>query len=802
MTNYLFLFCFLLFYAAFGRKILGFLAIKNLPAEEKPLFSIALGLGAVSLLFFALGCLGLIYGWLICSLFAAICFFSAKEFIPAGHDLASAVSFLFRFFRKRSVLLILLLLLLSGFIIINLLSALVPITEYDSLSYHLFAPKKYIAHHAIFPMPDSLQSYWPLAVEITYIPFLLLGRPELASLLSFAMGIFIVSLIIVFINKYISQNPLVSALAALLFYCQPVVNLLSTTPKIDLAFTLFSLLTLFSLFNWYYQNNNRWLWLASIFLGLTASIKLTGIFFFPIFFVGVFFALLNKKNNWPSAFSSACAYSSLALLFFLPWLVKTCFWTGDPIYPFLTSFNGHRFSHMDVLAVTLRQYLRLFWDITFNYDKVTWGFLGNLAPYFLALFPMIFMIKVRPARNIIVLLLLALTIITIVFLTGFSLRFIIPAIVLLSIVLASSYFDFLGKIGYKQKIFIIALLLLAFGTDLVASRQMFMADKSSVVFGFEKKIDYLAEQPPLSLAFFANRSLPLNAKIFSPHNAAGYYYNSEFVSGYLEFSRYYEDFEKINNPTAAIEKLKRLGVTHLAINTYFVDGWWHKNLLFKFYSGKFGGRETFNNPFYQPGIKDFLDRNYECVYFDPYTFDRRQFYSQNAINRLIAAINKDNYGVSRVENLEQLNALLVRPDWFTIWSRKKNNNNLSLGIIVKKPLWDKIRNNQQLLTKFFKNPTDELLIIKSDKLDELIKLACGEKDNLLPARSLVDTLQPILLLKDLAKKTNLYPSNNLLAYQQREITRLNRLTMELTYPKLCPGNGNIVRSDHFFLYKL
>ncbi|MFH1386299.1 MAG: phospholipid carrier-dependent glycosyltransferase [bacterium] len=810
MTNYAILFCFLLIYAAFGRKILGFLTVKDLVAEEKPLFSIALGLGASSLLLFALGCLGFIYGWIIFFLFVAIIIFSASEFIPAGHDLASSVTFLFSHFRKRSVLLALFLLLLTSFVLINLLSALVPVTEYDSLSYHLFTPKKYIAHHSFYPMPDSLQSYWPLAVEITYIPFLLLGRPELASLLSFAMGIFIVYLIIVFINKYISQNPLVSALAALLFYCQPVVNLLSTTPKIDLAFTFFSLLILFSLFNWYYKDDNKWLWLASIFLGLTASIKLTGIFFFPIFFVGVIIALLSKKNkptyasSLTYAFLPACAFSSLALLFFLPWLLRTFIWTGDPIYPFLTSFNGHRYTFIGGHDKTFLQYLRLFWDITFHAEKFFGDWVGQLPPYFLALFPMLFFVRKKLTSIIITLLLISLAYINVLFFTGFGTRYLLPVIVLFSSITAFVYFNFLEKLNRKTAIILSLIILVSFSCDLWVRRNAFVNFKLPVILGRQGTNFYLAKNDPWNnakQALIANDHLPPNAKIFSANSSCGYYFNQDFIAGTLELSRYYEDFEQVKSAPAAIEKLKAMGITHLAINTQYLDAWWRQNLLFRFYTHKLGGRNLFANPFYQPETKDFLDQNYDCVYYDPYIFDRSQFYSQNVIDRLLEAINKDNYGVNRVENLEQLNALLVKPDWFTIWSRKKTNKDLSQGIIPKSILKDNPHDSQSFLALFFKNPADESLIIKYDKLEELVKIACTGKDNSKPAKSLVETLQPILLLKNLAKKTSRYPSDNLLSYQQREITRLNRLTIELTYPTICPQDGNTT-VDHFIMYKL
>ncbi|MFH1386996.1 MAG: glycosyltransferase family 39 protein [bacterium] len=808
MINYLLLVIFLLIYSALGCKLLGYLAIKDFPAEEKTIFSLALGLGTVSLLLFSLGCLGLLYGWIIGLLFVVISIFSIREFVPASRNLASAASFLYAYFRKKSVLLILLLLLLFGFILINFLSSLVFTPDYDSLSYHLFTPKKYLAHHSIYPMPDSFQSYWSLALEMVYIPFLLLGRPELAGLLSFVISILIIYLIIIFINKYISQNPLVGALAALLYYDQPYITLLSTTPKNDLAFAFFSLLILFSLFNWYHEDNNKWLWLAAIFLGLTVSIKLTGMLFFPIFFVGLFIALLYKKNkstcasSYASAFLTACAFSFLAFLPLLPWLAKTYLWTGYPFYPFLTSFNGHKYTFIGGHDKTFLQYLQMFWDVTFNCNKFMVGWDGPLPPYFLAIFPMLIVIRKQLTKKMISLLLISLVFITFLFFTGFGIRYLLPAIVLLSIILAFAYFSFLEKQGWVQKTFITVVLLFFFCIDLLISCQLFMNSKLPVICGLEKRIDYLSRLQPISLATFVNNNLPPKAKIFSPHNSAGYYFDQEFISGFIEFSRYYEDFEQVKSIPEAVLKLKKMGVTHLSINTQFLDGWWRKHVLFIFYSHKVGGRNPFANPFYRPEIKDWLDRNCECVYSDPNTFNQAQFFNQIAINRLLEAINNDNYGIDKLKSLEQLNTLLTSPDWLAAWSQKKKNRLLGQGIIPRSILEKNISMNRTLLAKFFDNPTEESLVIKYDQFETIVKLACQEKDNLSSAKKLVETLQPFLLLKGLVKEIASYPKNNLAIYQQNNISKLNRLTIELTYPTLCPSQGSTIRSDHFFLYKL
>ncbi|MFH1386995.1 MAG: hypothetical protein ABIH50_04965 [bacterium] len=734
MINYFLLTLFLLVFFAFGQKILGCLAIKDLPPEEKPLYSIGLGLGMISLLILLLGCLGLLYSWIIWTLLAIIIIFSTKELIPVCHNLAGSVMFLCHHFQRRSVLLILLLQLLLGFIFINLISALAPITDYDSLSYHLLAPKKYIAHHRLYPMPDSFQSYWTLAIEITYIPFLLLGRPELASLLSFFLSILTIYLIIVFINKYISQDPLVSVFAALIFYSQPVVAWL-ITPKIDLGFTFFSLLILFSLFNWYYQNNKKWLWLASIFLGLTTCIKLTGIYYFPIFFIYIFFVSLYKNNKatYTSSFTyallTAGAFSLFALLFPLPWLAKTFVWTGDPFYPFLTSFNGHKYVFIGGHDKTLIQYLRLPFDLTFHFNKFSdWGE-QSPSPYFLFLLPTLITLKRKSAKNIILLLILSVVIITLLFFSTITLRYLLPAFALLSICLALAFFNFLEKIDFKLKYLFIVILIFSLSRNLLINQQrnLFLNKLLSII-SPNKKAAYLNKADPWSAynpAVFANSHLHPNAKIFSPHNSAGFYFNQEFISGQLEFSRYYEDFEQVKSFPDALLKLKKMGFTHLLINTTFYYGWWRKNWLAKFNNHKLGNHNLFANPFYQPEIKDWLDRNYECIYNEPYLFTSSQFNSQNAINRLLNAINYDNYGIEKINNLEQLNNLLAKPNWYSIWRQKQQ----ALSVVGR------------------------------------------------------------------------YPKSASLAYQKREINKLNRLTIELTYPNLCPWNGSL-QADHYFIYKL
>ena len=76
----------------------------------------------------------------------------------------------------------------------------------------------------------------------------------------------------------------------MIYYSQPVVRKWIMTAKIDLGLTLFAMLMLMAYMDWLFdeaesdtRQGGNMLALSGVFLGLTASAKLSGIMFFPLF---------------------------------------------------------------------------------------------------------------------------------------------------------------------------------------------------------------------------------------------------------------------------------------------------------------------------------------------------------------------------------------------------------------------------------------------------------------------------------------------------------------------------------------
>lgn len=310
---------------AIGRTLTTRVSFNN-PLETIS-FSVALGLGAISFLIFLLGLFHLLYPpVLLVSLL--ICLIPASR-LP-GQLLRSVKG---KWPTKSSrilqwALLIAVILVVSApFFILPLY----PPTVWDTIQYHLAAPKIYMQQHALTFTPYLRYPVFPQTNQMLFTGALLLYDDVLAHLIQFLMMLTLAAAMIGFGKRHLTSRAGWWAAAALL--ATHLVIWLGSTAMVDAGLMLFVFLSAYALWNWYQEKEFFWLVLSGIFSGLAFGSKFTGAVF-PVIYCASLLATSSRRHR----FLAPLVLGGVALLVASPWLLRGIFYSGNPIFPFFEEF--------------------------------------------------------------------------------------------------------------------------------------------------------------------------------------------------------------------------------------------------------------------------------------------------------------------------------------------------------------------------------------------------------------------------------------------------------------------------------
>jgi hypothetical protein len=221
--------------------------------------------------------------------------------------------------------------------------ALSPHAPWDAAAYHLALPKQFIAAGGFRPVPMNVYSNWPLGTELLFAVAMLVQDHVLAKLLHFGFGL--LSLHAVFLACREFHRPASGWLAAPLLFANPVVVFEMTSAYVDLAYAFFLLSALLFMVRALRggRDANTALLLSGLCAGVLAGLKLNG-------FVGAaaigalslptLFASARRGEARPAMRDLSLRFALPVLLLWLPWLIKSAAYTGDPFYPLLHSLLG------------------------------------------------------------------------------------------------------------------------------------------------------------------------------------------------------------------------------------------------------------------------------------------------------------------------------------------------------------------------------------------------------------------------------------------------------------------------------
>ncbi len=544
------------------------------------LYRAGFALGALSLLVFFLGHLGLISApFLVSALIISLAIFfasfkrsdSSAPFKPLSNPEAA----------------LLILSLAAVLAIIPL--ALLPPTVRDEVIQHLALPKLYMQKGRIFEISSFGFSYLPQNIDLLYLIPLALGNDIMPRLIHLGFGALTGLLVYFYISDKAGRA--YGLLGFLLYISTPLVFNLSRMAYTDNAAALYSTLALFAALRWKEGFELKWLMLSAASAGFALGVKYNGAITLAL--IGAFILFCGaRRQGLAKALRAGALYIFIALLILSPWLVRNLVWGKSPFYPVyetaaLSSVRGEGFHVTGEMAPVGKRYLlykettldivllplRVFWE---GADNSIEKFDGVLNPLLLLFIPLAFIKKRGGDLKYLALfsLLFFFMAASIVDLATRYLMPIMPTVIVIAVFGAKFLLE--GRLKFAAIALLAALLLFngSYALGLYSRYRPF-----AYLQGAESRDDYLLRTlPDYKAVRYANLNLPKDAKVLLLFSGdRGFYWEREY-SYWDRTGVMFKDYLKTHNDEEKFRNVFSLhGFTHIFINERIMEDFVNNN---------------------------------------------------------------------------------------------------------------------------------------------------------------------------------------------------------------------------------
>ena len=529
-------------------------------------------LGIVATIYFLLGLAGYVGSSLLnlfvaVSLVAAAAFF-CKAFIDAlketnwvGHIIGVAILVI---------------------LIAQIVLSFVPPTARDELTHHLAIPRLYARAGRIIEVPMAPYAYYPMLLDMLYTPWVYWGYDSIPKLIH-GLFAFLTGLSL---YAYLARRmkAVYGLLGFFFFISMPAVLRLSHRAYVDLGVTFYATASLLYLLCFREEKNGvRWLLLAALSAGFAVAAKPNGLVaWLLLFFLLVWVSVRETEQGWKKILFQCVLFAVVGALPFLPWLAKNWLQTGNPFFPLLAGFFPAKgveggsaiYVSLGVFAKRDLLYGESWWQIAalplrlffFGRDDDPQYFDGVLSPALILLLPWAFKGKWLEEKKLLLGFAL-LFLLYALFLVDLRVRYILPIVPPLVILLIYGVFNVYLRIKRPAYLFV-ALLCFAAFHGYYLCRYFQDADPLGYLTGRESRAAYLTRMLPEYAAFqYVNRTLPPQAKIYllfigrrGYHCERDYFHDGGELPGFL-----LEAIRSAQEPAAIARQLKSKHLTHLLV---------------------------------------------------------------------------------------------------------------------------------------------------------------------------------------------------------------------------------------------
>ncbi len=558
----------------FGRRLTRRIQYQSF--LEQASFSVTLGLGVIAYLILLLGVLRLLYpSLLLLALLMglAICY-------PVWSGWPRELRVLWRKSKasgKRRIVFS-----LGGAVIVVALSIpilalpLYPPTAFDSIMYHLTSAKIYAQEHQLVYTPYLRYPVLPQTNQMLFTGALLVYDDILAQLIELLMMITLLTAVIAFGQRYFTTRA--GLWAAAILVGSPLVLWLGSVAYIDMGVTLFITTTIYAFWNWLESRQRYWLVLSAILCGLAVGTKSPPLFFLGILTIVALYVSFRERRYMPVGL-----FATVAILVAAPWFARSFYYTHNPVFPLFYEQFGHLFGFghsqgeyyrglLEALATTginREPAPMLLWHLatTGGIPPESHSILG--IPFLLL--PISLVVSLRKIR---VRGLLALFVAYLIFwlLTVRDLRFLVPALPLLSLMTAgtlvylASKLPWIENVARSRAVTVLVLVLLAYpGWRYGVLRKN---ERGPLPATPEQRDTYLGQLLPSYSAHKLLNNLKghgYTLYAMQDENLA-YFVDGVYKGDYFGPARYARIWDKLNNGQLLYNELKVLDADYFLIN--------------------------------------------------------------------------------------------------------------------------------------------------------------------------------------------------------------------------------------------
>ena len=563
-----------------GKKILSWLKVPLITRLEQYVFSAAAGYGLIAYGIFSLGVLHLLTVWAITLLLALLTLLTIPQWGEIITDLADLLQRIRKQIRSLGTIQRLSILIVIAIVLFSLLNALTPPWAYDSLMYHLQAPRVFLERNAIDVLPEFWETAIPLTIEMLFTTGLVYQSTVVAKLLHLIYGtLFVLSLL--GIGRRILRKG-EAWIATAIMVGIPAVPFVSSLDYSDMAWGLYAFLALYALILWTEKPAASFLILSGIMGGLAAGSKFTGLEW--IIILGFLIIVVDIKTlRSLQKIKQLVVFGTTALLVCSPWYLKNWWYTGNPFFPLI--FGGPAWDdfRLSFLTTYLNSYGvgRSFIDFVLlpvNIYLQTQHFTGFNIEIPSILFPLAFLFPLfRREKPLYVLGVASFLYVFTWFIGSQQARHLIPIYPVASLLATISLFEITKKYFPKTKQLIIngviiglllTSLIYQIGLALeIGAFQVALGIESKEAFVERTVADYDSIK-------FIKDNLPPEARVLLLWDGQGYYCDDRCISD-TDQSVWPRLVENQPEPQALTAQLQSMGVTHLLYS--FGDGYWFMN---------------------------------------------------------------------------------------------------------------------------------------------------------------------------------------------------------------------------------
>ncbi len=356
-----------------GRLLLARVRLHLFRAEEW-LFAYLLGSASLSLTVFALAALQVFHKGVLLALAAAavVAAWRTHAFRSAAQPAPPLPRFWRWFFLAA----------FWAYAVLYFPYALAPEMSPDGATYHLGFVSQLYRLHGFRLITTDFYKNMPAGLEMLFLAAFSYGKHSAAALVHLQFLLVLPWLIVSFGRRF--QYPAAAVFAALAVLCCPVAGMDATSAYVDagLAACVFGVFYLLEI--WRGERDPRLLAAAGALAGFAFSIKYTGAL---ILLYALLAAAWTLRRSLPHPLRYSVSRLSLALIWILPWTVKSWLAVGNPLTPFFDSLFPNPYVHISFLAdwshllthYGITNYAQLPWELCVRGERVS----GVIGPLFL-----------------------------------------------------------------------------------------------------------------------------------------------------------------------------------------------------------------------------------------------------------------------------------------------------------------------------------------------------------------------------------------------------------------------------------